>query len=553
MVSRSPLAVTHLLRVSMPSSSKIPSRFRPAMARTPTVLGQWSGGLSNNGETVVLADASGEALMTVSYDDAAPWAARADGAGGTLELANPGATPTDRYSKADSWRGSTDFGGSPGTAGTAPLGVVINEVLTHTAPPLTVSDSIELFNATDQAINIGGWYLSDAADAPFKFKIPTDTVLAPGEYVVFDESDFNPTPLNPGPNDFALSGDQGDDVWLVVPGEHEPEARPSVRLFADDAHFGAALNGVSFGRVERAGDQLSPLSTTSLGCVNAHPSVGPLVISEVHYAPEEPSTAALAVYPNLTAGDLEFLEIYNPTSTVVDLTDWRIRGGVDYDFDAGTMIPAGETAVLIRFNPANAANADRVSALRTHYGIDPSTRILGGFSGQISNEGERITLQRPDAPPLDDPTFTPRVIEDEVIYDNLQPWPVIIAGQSLQRQSAILFGNASNSWTASTATPGSIDFVPGLLGDLTGDNVVDTHDIDLLNALTTRGTTVGAYDLDGNGAVNADDREFLVSNVLGTFLGRCEFGRPCRCIRSQSSWPPLAKLGRLPELVRWRL
>ena len=28
----------------------------------------------------------------------------------------------------------------------------------------------------------------------------------------------------------------------------------------------------------------------------------------------------------------EFIEIYNPTSTPVDLTGWQIRGGVEFDF-----------------------------------------------------------------------------------------------------------------------------------------------------------------------------------------------------------------------------
>lgn len=482
-------------------------------------LGEWSGGLSNGGETLELVDAIGGDIMEVNYDDAVPWPARADGAGASLELIDLTGTPDNRTSNAASWRGSTDFGGSPGAPGTAPLGVLITEVLTRTDPPATASDSIELLNTTSQAIDIGGWYLSDTAGTLLKYEVPTGTTLGPGEYIVFDESHFNPTPLNPELNDFALSGVHGDDVWLVVPAHAGPDDESVVEFFSDDVHFGAALNGVSLGRVEGAGDRLAPLSNTSLGCRNSHPSVGPLVISEINYAPDEPSTAALARFPELTSGDLEFVEIHNPTHAAVDLTDWRVRGGVSLDFDAGTIIGAGQAVVLIRFNPDNPVNANRTTAFREHYGIDESVTLVGGYNGQLSNGGERVTLERADEPPFDDPTFTPHVLEDEVLYDNLPPWPVISVGQSLVRVSPVYFGNANASWTSAAASPGAVAFSAGVAGDVTGNGIVDATDIDFLGAMINRGTTVSFYDLDSSGAVDPTDREFLVENVLGTFLG----------------------------------
>ena len=134
------------------------------------------------GETLQVVDAAGEILVDVSYDDAIPWPASADGAGASLELISPTNTTAAQYSKPYSWRGSTDFGGSPGTVGTPPLGVVINEVLTHTDPPIVASDSIELWNTTNQPIDIGGWYLSDSAATLLKYDIPVGTILGPREY-----------------------------------------------------------------------------------------------------------------------------------------------------------------------------------------------------------------------------------------------------------------------------------------------------------------------------------------------------------------------------------
>ena len=80
-------------------------------------------------------------------------------------------------------------------------------------------NSIELHNVTGTAVDIGGWFLSDSSDDLLKYEIPQGTIIEPFGYIVFSESNFNPAPARPGPKDFALSGSQGDDVWLVVHGE----------------------------------------------------------------------------------------------------------------------------------------------------------------------------------------------------------------------------------------------------------------------------------------------------------------------------------------------
>jgi hypothetical protein len=76
-----------------------------------SILGQWSGGLSNSGETIELRDALGKLIMAVSYTDAAPWSRAADGTGPTLELINPTADVSDPAN----WRASYYAGGTPGS------------------------------------------------------------------------------------------------------------------------------------------------------------------------------------------------------------------------------------------------------------------------------------------------------------------------------------------------------------------------------------------------------------------------------------------------------
>ena len=223
------------------------------------------------------------------------------------------------------------------------------------------------------------------------------------------------------------------------------------------------------------------MKANTFGAANSDPRVGPIVISELNYAPGSPTAADLAIDPDLTANDLEFVEIHNPTSTSVNLSGWRLRGGVDFDFAAGTVLDAGQTLVVISFNPSNPDNVARTAAFRAHYGISAATRLVGGYSGQLFDQGEAVRLQRPGDPPPDDPTTVPRLLEDEVFYDDVAPWPVAAAGggKSLSRVAAAAYGNASASWIAATPSPGQLGGVPG---DLTEDGIVDVQDIDRLSA-----------------------------------------------------------------------
>ena len=111
------------------------------------------------------------------------------------------------------------------------------------------------------------------------------------------------------------------------------------------------------------------MTSLTLGEANSEPRVGPVVISEVNYHPGTPSAAALAIDATLTSEDLEFIEINNSTSSPVELTQWRIRGGVDFEFDANSQLAGGQTMVLVSFNPSSPANVDRLAAFRAHYEI----------------------------------------------------------------------------------------------------------------------------------------------------------------------------------------
>ena len=482
------------------------------------VIGEFvSGRLSNRGENLALVDGQGQTVLSFAYDDADPWPQRADGVGGTLELIDPSSTAVAEFGKYYHWRGSTELGGSPAAAGNGPLGVVISEVLANTdAEP--ESDSIELFNNTGSSIDISGWWLSDSAADWFKYQIPSGTTLNPGQFIVFDEDDFNPTPLAPGANDFALSGTRGDDVWLVDP----DGGGPGVMWLVDDVHFGAVAKGESSGRTSDGTGRLAPMEHATLGAANAAVRVGPLLISEIHFNPASPNAAALLADPTITRNDLEFVEIHNPTTVAVDLTQWRIRGGIDYDFPTGTMLAAGEVLVVVAFDPDEVSNNARLSAFRAHYGIDASVSLVGGFQGQLNDSFERVQLQRPDAPPLGQPTLTPRLQEDEVIYDDLAPWPTSAdgAGDTLHRTRTGGWGNNASSWTGGQPGPGEVD----LPGDTNLDGDVDTQDLTtaIINFTSAGGVgkTWAQGDNDGDGDVDTSDLTTAIIRFTGARANR---------------------------------
>lgn len=483
------------------------------------VIGQFnSGSLSGQGERLTLVDGASEVILDFVYDDGDPWPERPDGHGATLELVDPIDTKTDQYEKYYNWRGSSELGGSPGAAGQEPVGVVINEVLSQTNSPGDKSDSIELLNTTASPIDISGWYLSDSSNNFLKYMIPNGTLLGAGQYIVFDENDFNPTPLNPSPNDFALSGTSGDDVWLVDP---NGEAK---LVFVDDVHFRASSDREALGRVPDGSGRLAPLEFVTLGGANSDARVGSVVISEVNYHPDEPTAVDLALEPSLKINDLEFIEIYNRTAQSVDLTDWRLRGEVDYDFVAGTTLSANHVLTVVSFNPSSAENANRAAAFRLHYGIDSNVILVGGYQSQLNDGSARITLERALIPPVENPTLVAHGLEDEVVYDDQAPWPMSQPGEnSIHRELAASYGNDATNWSADSATPGS--FPGSLWGDFNGDLLVNATDIDLLMSAVHAGSHNTNFDLTGDLQLTSADTDQLVQVILMTDYGDTDLDR----------------------------
>jgi hypothetical protein len=471
------------------------------------VLGEYDGKLSDGGDSIVLqpADPYDAAILRFDFNDT--WYPVTDGGGYSLTIVDAAASAGSWDSSAN-WQAGSLLGGSPGRAdgGTIAVGVVINEILSHTDEPL--SDAIELYNTTDAAIDISGWYLSDAAGLLEKFRIPDGTLLAAHGYLVFYQGHWENHVLVSADNEFgagttgfALSSYDGDQVWLSA-----TDSAGNILRVVDYVDFPAMANGESIGRWPNATGSLHPLQHRTLTAPNNDnasntngPRVGPVVISEILYAPTaltpSETTAGFA-----SVDDMEYVEIHNPTGEAIELAHWHLDAGVNFDFAAGTWLTPYGTLVAVPFDPANAT---MLAAFRTRYGMSSAVTVVGPYSGHLSDTGERVVLQDSDEPPLEAPTYWPPLIEDEVSYSS-----TIGAngnGQALARVSVSSWGMSTSSWAAATATPGTFGAVPLAaivipLSPSLRNAAVSTLDIVFNQAVT--GFDVGDLRLTFNGGAN---------------------------------------------------
>lgn len=416
-------------------------------SNTVPVLGEYTGSLKNSGDRVRLETMDGGVeLVSFEYGDSRAWPLAADGAGHSLVPLEFAAQSSGLLNYGGNWRASTYRGGSPGRVDPAPVqDVVLNEFMAHTdvtnVPGYESNDWLELYNRSGSGVTLTNWYLSDDASELQKWGIPGATVLQSMRFAVFDEiTGFHVTP----PAGFGLSKD-GEQLFLSY------LAGSANDRVADCVRFKAQENGRTLGRFPDGGPGWYPLIPTP-GATNSR-APREVFISEILYHPAEVLQGAGNEQNN------EFVEIFNPLNTPVSLMGevgpWRISGGVEYTFPTNTVLPALGYLVVVPFDPV--ANPTVREQFLTTYGVPGSqVRLLGPYQGQLSDRGDRVALERSQAPDLPgDPTGW--VIVDEVVYFDQAPWPAAAdgTGRSLQRLSGSMLGTDPGAWTADSAgTPG---------------------------------------------------------------------------------------------------
>src|SRR5262249_1554447 len=133
--------------------------------------------------------------------------------------------------------------------------VVLNEFLAHTDAPAV--DFIELFNTSQQPLDLGGAWLTDNP-ATNKFRLPSPTIIPARGFVAFDQNQLG----------FSLSA-AGERIFFV---------NSNQTRVLDALVFGPQANGVSSGRFPDGAPGWQPLAQPSRSQANAAPSRSDIVI-----------------------------------------------------------------------------------------------------------------------------------------------------------------------------------------------------------------------------------------------------------------------------------
>ena len=140
-------------------------------------------------------------------------------------------------------------------------------------------DWVELFNLTDEAVDLSGWHLSDNAWSLDKWEIPAGTVIEAGGYlIVWADDDGSQGDLHAN---FKLSG-SGESLTLSTPDE----------WIVDQINFPVSSADLGYARVPNGtGDFVFQTHTFSAN-------------NEVHDAVNELDELSLLVYPNPASSNL---------------------------------------------------------------------------------------------------------------------------------------------------------------------------------------------------------------------------------------------------------
>ena len=243
----------------------------------------------------------------------------------------------------------------------------------------------ELTNTGASPVDISAWILADSNSPLAGFSLPALS-LAPGESLVLDQSQLGFRP--------AL----GDHLFLFPP---------------DRSGLADAVTIRSNSRArDPLGRMLAP-SAPSFGSPNTFSLSDAIVISEIMY--------------NFPGSSEEWIELLNRSAAPVDLSGWQLDDAVSFSFPPATILQPGARIVVAR----------DATALTAKW---PGISILGNFSGNLSNSGERILLKDAAGNPA-----------DEVSYATGGQWPALAdgGGASLELIDPDADNNHPSAWTAS--------------------------------------------------------------------------------------------------------
>lgn len=214
---------------------------------------------------------------------------------------------------------------------------------------------VELANPGNTALALGGCVISCVnGGGTQSFTLPAQTLVA-GGVVAFTAEELG----------FIL--DDGDRL-LLFSATGEPLD-------------GFEVKGNPRGRSPDGSGPWYQLTSTTFGTANVVPRHDEIVIDEIMFHPPSPPLS-----PAQTSG--QWIELFNRSAQPVDLSGWRLDGGIEFDFPDETILAPGGYLVVAA-NPASL----------------PGVGALGPWSGKLSRDHDRIVLEDALGNPADEAVY----------------------------------------------------------------------------------------------------------------------------------------------------
>ncbi len=269
---------------------------------------------------------------------------------------------------------------------TAPSPVVLNEISTS---------GVEVMNTGNTGAALNGLTLRVVKGSTTTSQTLPAQTLAAGGFLNLN------VPLEDGSRVLLLAAD-----GLTVLDSAEVKANPRVRY------------------PDGTGPWLRPSGATpgAANTVTAHTGI---VINEIMFDLPDP-----AVLPPSAPRPGQWIEFYNRSSATVDLTGWKVSGGIDFAFPAGTSLPTGGYLVLAA-DPA---------AFTSGYTLPSGVPLLGPWSRSLSRGSDHLVLEGPEGNPA-----------NELRYFSEGRWPAAAnaGGSSMELRDARADNSVAESWAAS--------------------------------------------------------------------------------------------------------
>ncbi len=311
----------------------------------------------------------------------------------------------------------------PGAAGA----VVVTEI--HYNPVEGPAlEFVELHNPGAVAAPVGGWSFV----AGIRYTFPEGAVIEPGGHlIVCRDRDAFLARFDVSPDrvlgNFGGALDNGGERIVL---EDRPGERVEDFRYDDDAPWDAGADGegeslqrvcVTFSASHAGNWRGGVPGPLAPGAVERCPPPDlpppPVAINEIYYHPLGDRDE-----------DEELVELRNNTGAAINLRGYSFSDGIRFTFEEDHVLEPGGFVVVCR-------NAEHV---RQSFAID---NAVGDFEGQLSNDGERLTLVDASS-----------AFVDSVRYGDDGDWPVAAdgLGHSLEKIVPTAIGDDPASWTAAT-------------------------------------------------------------------------------------------------------